>query len=84
MAASDWLLKIVGRQAMTSCQKIAPKKLISLTSWDPSDHIFEDDVTYTWLGIGGEDLRKIVGKRRQGFGNGWQGMRKKCGEGWMD
>ena len=27
--------------------------------------------------IGGEDLRKTVGKRRQGFGNGRQGKRKK-------
>ena len=37
--------------------------------------------SYTWLWIGGEDLRKIVGKRRQGFGNGRQGKKKKEGRG---
>ena len=31
----------------------------------------------SWLEIGGEDLRKIVGKRPQGLGNGRQGKRKK-------
>ena len=43
----------------------------------------EDDVTESWLLISGEDLRKIFGKRRQGFGNGRQGKRKKRGEGWV-
>ena len=37
----------------------------------------------SWLGIGDEDLRKIVGKRRQGLGNGRQGKRKKKREGWV-
>ena len=37
----------------------------------------------SWLGIGGEDLRKIVGKRRQGFGKGRQGKEEKSGEGWV-
>ena len=35
----------------------------------------------SWLLIGGEDLRKIIGKRRQGFGNHRQGKRKKEGRG---
>ena len=40
MEASDWLLKIVGRKAMTYNLKIARKRLISLTSSAHFDHIF--------------------------------------------
>ena len=61
--------------------KNSSKKAQSLTLWGPSDHIFRWRRHTHWLWIGGEDLRKIVGKRRQGFGNGRQGKRKKEGNG---
>ena len=78
MEASDWLLKIVGRKAMTSCQKIAQKRLISLTLWDPSDHIFRSqDGTSESVGKGSGIIGKARGKK-EGRG-GWG--RKKSGRG---
>ena len=71
MAASDWLLKIVGRQAMTSCQKIAQKKFISLTSRDPSDHISALRQASARVR---ESSARQEGKKR---GEGWVGESKK-------
>ena len=80
MEASDWLLKIVGRKAMTSCLKIAQKRLISLTSWDPSDHIFRSqDGTLESVAKGSGIIGKARGKRGEGRG-GW-GEEKKSGRG---
>ena len=73
---------------MTSYPKIAQKKLISLTSWDLQTVFSEDDVTESWLGIGGEDLRKIFGNLRKSseiFGKSSESVgkarRKKAGRG---
>ena len=73
MEASDWLLKIVQRKSMTSGLKIAQKRLISLTSSDPSDHIFQNQ----------DGPSESVGKGSGIFGNRRQGKRKKRGEGWV-
>ena len=82
METSDWLLKIVGRKAMTSCLKIAQKRLISLTSWDPSDHIFRSqDGTLESVAKGSGIIGKARGKKRGG--EGWVGGRKKIWEGWV-
>ena len=79
MEASDWLLKIVGRQTMASCLNVAQKQLISLTSWDTCDPIFRShDGTLESVGKGSGNFGKARGKKR---GEGWMG--KKIREGWM-
>ena len=65
---------------MTSCLNIAPKKLISLTSWDTCDPIFRSHgVTLESVGKGSE----IFGKaREQKSGEGWKGE-EKIRKGWV-
>ena len=77
METSDWLLKIVGRESNDIRSKNSPKISLCWRMGPFRPQFSEDDVTESWLLISGEDLRKIFGKRRQGFGNGRQGKRKK-------
>ena len=80
MEAYDWLLKIVGRQTMTSCLNIAPKKLISLTRWDTCDPIFRRHCgSLESVGKGSGIFGKARVKKR---GEGWMGE-EKIREGWV-
>ena len=79
MEVSDWLLKIVGRQTMTSFLNVTPKKFISLTSWDTCDPIFRShDGTLESVSKGSGIFGKARGKKR---GEGWMGE-KSGRDGW--
>ena len=73
MEASDWLLKIVGREIDDRRSKNSSKMLISLTSSATCDHIFRSH----------DGTSESVGKGSGIFGNLRQGKRKKRGEGWV-
>ena len=73
MEASDWLLKIVRQNLDDIRSKNSSKRLISLTSWDHIDPIFQSH----------DGSSKSVGKGSGIFGNLGQGKRKKRGEGWV-
>ena len=86
MEASDWLLKIVGRKSMTSYLKIAQKKLISLTSWDPCDPIFRShDSTSESVGKSSGIFGKARGKNegRGGWGKDQKKVRRVGWGGWV-
>ena len=78
MEASDWLLKIVGREIDDRRSKNSSKMLISLTSSATCDHIFRShDGTSKSVGKGSGifgNLRKSSarqeGKKRGGVGGG--------------
>ena len=84
MVASDWLLKIVGRKSDDIGSKNSSKISLVWRMGPLRPYFPKMTSQMSWLRIGGEDLRKIVGKRRQGFGNRRQGKRKKKrgGVGW--
>ena len=75
MEASDWLLKIIGRNLDDIRSKNSSKRLISLTSWDHIDPIFRShDGSSESVGKGsgifgnlGQDKRE---KKRGGVGGG--------------
>ena len=78
MEASDWLLKIVGREIDDRRSKNSSKRLISLTSSAPCDHIFRSqDGTSERVressAIFGRQEEKIEGR------GGWGKERKKRG-----
>ena len=62
---------------MTSCLKIAQKRLISLTSWDPSDYIFRSqDCTSESVGKGSGIIGNARGEKE---GRGGWGKKKNLG-----
>ena len=64
---------------MTSCLNVVPKKLISLTSWDTCDPIFQShDGTLESVGKGSGIFGKAKGKKR---GEGWMGEKDQGGVG---
>ena len=77
---------------MTSCLNVAPKKLISLTSWDTCDPIFRShDGTLESVGKGSGVFGKARGKKegRGGWGKksgrgGWGRTKNQGGVGWVD
>ena len=88
MEASDWLLKIIGRNLDDIRSKNSSKRLISLTSWDHIDPIFRShDGSSESVGKGsgifgnlGQDKREKkrvgvggAGKKSAGGGVGWVG-----------
>ena len=78
MEASDWLLKIVRRNIDDRKSKNSLKRLISLTSWDHCDHIFQS------VGKGSEifgNRRQGKRKKKRGGVGGWGKERKKVGRG---
>ena len=84
MEASDWLLKIVGREIDDIISKNSSKRLISLTSWAHIDHIFRSqDSTSESVGKDSGIFDKARGKK-EGRG-GWGKDIKKCGgwDGWV-
>ena len=92
MEASDWLLKIDGREIDDRRSKNSSKMLISLTSSATCDHIFRShDGTSKSVGKGSGifgNLRKsseIFGKARgkkEGRGGWGKERRKNEGRGW--
>ena len=81
MEASDWLLKIVGREIDDIISKNSSKRLISLTSWPHIDHIFRSqDSTSESVGKGSGIFDKARGKK-EGRGRWGKAIKKRGGVG---
>ena len=85
MEASDWLLKIVGREIDHRRSKNSLKRLISLTSSAPCDHIFRSqDGTSESVGKGSGIFGHLrQGRRKKKRGGVGGGRKEKRGEGWV-